>query len=256
MGVEKWIGWGGCLGCRLGQVTEGLIAVEAVAVGGELGVGHAVFGGGGVGVAYGEQLVVLRRGGWVCVWAGFDVVVGELLVGDVGGGAGGHVTGGAVGLLGVVRGHLLAGVAGEAAGAEVLHAFGGGWGGVGIVAGGAGESVASGAFAGATEEGFVLAAGAGSAGLLAGADEVDGGVGEVFAGLEVGEVVAGAVDDGVAFEMALNAGAVATGGAEFRWVEDGGVAVRREVLGGVAVAGAAADSALQEGGVGEAVAGR
>lgn len=58
--------------------------------------------------------------------AGLDVVVCELLVGDVGGGAGGHVAEGAVRLLGVMGGgEFGAGVAGETSGAEELDALGG-----------------------------------------------------------------------------------------------------------------------------------
>lgn len=91
--------------------------------------------------------------------------------------------------------------------------------------------------------------------MVAGADEVDGGGGEVFTGAELGEGAAGFVDYCVAFQVALDAGAVAFGGRQFVGVEDGAVPALSEVGCGVSVAGAAAYAALAEGLGGEAVAG-
>ena len=122
-----------------------------------------------------------------------------------------------------------------------------------IVAGGAGELVARGAFAGAVQESFVLADGAVAAGVLAGFDEVDGDVGEVVAGNELRERAPGTIDDGFAFEVALEADAVALHGREGGGIGDGAVAMLREMLRGVAMAGAAAYAALQEGRAGVGV---
>ena len=99
-----------------------------------------------------------------------------------------------------------------------------------------------------------MADGAASAAGLAGLDEIDGEVGELVAGNELGERAAGAIDYGVAFKMALDAGTVALGGSEVLGVGDGAAAMLREMRGGVAVAGAAADAALPEGCGGVAVA--
>ncbi len=117
---------------------------------------------------------------------------------------------------------------------------------MGIVAGDAGKLVADGALAGAVEEGFVLTDGAVASGGLAGFDEVDGDVCEVVAGDELRERAAGPIDDGFAFEVALDAGAVTLEGSEVCGVGDGAAAALRQVLCGVAMTGAAADASLKK----------
>lgn len=120
------------------------------------------------------------------------------------------MAGGAVGLLGVVgrreRGLC---VAREAFGTEEGCAGGGRGLGVRVVTGSAGEGVSGGLSAGALEEGFVLARGAGSTGGLRCANEIKSDVAEAVAWDELGERAAGPVDHSISFEVALHAGAVA-----------------------------------------------
>jgi len=121
----------------------------------------------------------------------------------------GHVAGRAVRLFLVVFSGELFAVARDAFGAVVGGAILWRDGLVRVVAGGAGKGVARFFLAAAFGEGFELASGAESGRNVAGEDVVADVGREIIAGAKFVDVLSGAFDGGVAFEMTLHANLIA-----------------------------------------------
>jgi hypothetical protein len=209
-----------------------------------LGLVRGIFGAGGGHAGPGErqsarrfrpirgwELHELRVGGWNGRrisgrilwgrgWHAQNAVVTVLRVGYVQGLYTRHVADGAILLLNVMLGGKLIAMTIQTFCAIVRDAFGGLRRRVGVVASGAGERVARGAFANALRQGFELADGAQFLFSVTCEDVVAHELGEIVAGAKLIEVAAGLFDDGVAFEMTLHADGVASHGIQFRGIDD------------------------------------
>lgn len=156
-------------------------------------------------------------------------MVGHLFVGDVLGLFARHVAGSAIGVLVMMAGPQT-GVAGEATApviaGSIFHSNRRVW----IVAGGAVETVAAGALAGALKQRLPLAGGAASRTSLAAVFEVDRILEEVIAGLEGRQLVSLPDYGNFSFQMAFETDGIAPDWIEFRGIEDCSLAILRKML--------------------------
>jgi len=126
-------------------------------------------------------------------------VIGGLSVGYIAAHEARHVTGSAIGIISVMLGGKFFGMARDTFRAVIIHALGGRWSAVRIMARGAMQRFAGFAFAGALRQGFKLADGPGIGLAIGRENQVVNVVGKIVAGLELVEMLSGLLDCGVSF---------------------------------------------------------
>ncbi len=179
-------------------------------------------------------------------WTSLDVVISHLLMRDVSRVARDHVALRAVRLLGMMCSHCRRSVTSKASLAEVLNTLLRTRLEVRIVTRCASHLVTSRALARAAQQSFVLACAANAAARIARADEVHSDVIELVSRHELRQRTSLTIDHSIAFEMTLNASAVALHDRQLARIGDWTLTLQRQMLLRIAMTRAASNASLTE----------